>query len=99
MSGAHWKRGVASAIAVAVLVVALNVRDLAAWLGCPIPRFPIPFGGAAMNVFATSDNAVGSWLAVSVRLFSAALAIGLLWLRWRRRGLVSGPNAIPVPIE
>lgn len=40
---------------------------------------------AAWNVFAVPDEAVFGWTGNGLRIFSAALAIGLVWMAYRKR--------------
>ncbi len=69
----------ATCVIVLTLAVSINLRDLAAWLGTPIPKLPIPYGGAIL------DNGLGVLLVLLV----AALLVrpgqrlhALLGLRW-----------------
>ena len=68
------KRGIvslsATLVAVLVMVFALDVRDMAERVGAPIPGFPMPFGGSAM------DNLLAVLVARSARpLGSGAVVV------------------------
>lgn len=77
------RRWLAALAVIATLLASINLRDLAQWLGYPIPPLPIAFGGALL------DNGLGVVLVVLV----AALllrdarplhrALGLQWNGWQ----------------
>ena len=50
----------AACVVVLTLAVSINLRDLAAWMGTPIPKLPIPYGGALL------DNGLGVLLVLVV---------------------------------
>ena len=69
----------AACVVVLTLAVSINLRDLAAWMGTPIPKLPIPYGGALL------DNGLGVLLVlvVAVLLLRPGQRLqALLGLRW-----------------
>ncbi|MEI7037629.1 hypothetical protein [Fulvimonas yonginensis] len=85
MADHRWIGRWRAALAVLVLVFALDVRDLAERVGLSVPGFPFPFGGAAM------DNLLAVLVAVAV---AAWLGRDRAWLA-RQRGLAWNGMAGP----
>ena len=75
-------RLIAAAVVIVVLALALQVRDITKYFGLPIPRLPIPYGGAIL------DNGIAVALALVAafalaRLVGARQELGLGWNGWR----------------
>lgn len=69
---------------VAVLAVALEVRDIAKLMGIVIPGFPFAYGGAILdNLLAVLIAAVAAFALDRRKRLSAWAALGLRWNGWR----------------
>ena len=70
-------------VVVAVLGIGLQVRDIAAALGLPIARLPIPYGGAILDNAIAVALALVAALVLSGRGASLVRGLGLHWPGWR----------------
>lgn len=69
----------ASLLALLGVAIGLNLRDLSAAVGLPIPRLPIPFGGSLLdNLLAVLTAVLLAWL-LKPRDLALADSLGLRW--------------------
>ncbi|MGH8033458.1 MAG: lysostaphin resistance A-like protein [Luteimonas sp.] len=78
------RTAVHSAVVLGVLVVALEIRDIAKAVGIDIPGLPVPRGGSVMDNLLSVALAVVAVIALDrARRLSLRAALGLRWNGWK----------------
>lgn len=84
---------VGAIVVVAVLGLGLQVRDIAAAIGAPIPKLPIPYGGSILDNLIAVVLALVAALALASRGASLVRSVGLAWPGWKGPALTLAATA------